>query len=51
MVRRCDTADAAPIAPSFSCWLEEFADKLDDGEFVYSADDGCIMYADDIDVD
>jgi cell wall assembly regulator SMI1 len=51
MVQRRDSADPDPVAPSFRFWLEHFADKLDDGEFAYSEDDGCIMYADEIDLD
>jgi cell wall assembly regulator SMI1 len=51
MVQRHDRHDPDPIAPSFRDWLEEFADKLDDGEFMYSEEDGCIMYADEIDID
>ncbi len=51
MVQRRDSADPDPVAPSFRSWLEHFAHQLDDGEFAYSEDDGCIMYADEIDSD
>jgi hypothetical protein len=58
MVQRLDTAKphpvcirGSPVAPSFRHWLEDFADKLDEGEFAYSEDDGCIMYADEVDLD
>jgi cell wall assembly regulator SMI1 len=48
MVQRRDCDDPDTIALSFRSWLEEFADKLDAGEFAYSEDDGCIMYADEV---
>jgi cell wall assembly regulator SMI1 len=51
MIQRRDRDDPDPVAPSFRSWLEDFADKLDDGEFAYSEEDGCIMYADEIDLD
>jgi cell wall assembly regulator SMI1 len=51
MVQRRDSDDPDPVAPSFRSWLESFADQLDDGEFAYSEDDGCIMYADEVDLD
>ena len=51
IVQRSDTEGPDPIASSFRSWLEEFADKLEDEEFVYSEVDGCLMYADDIDID
>jgi len=51
MVQRRDSAVPDPVAPSFRSWLEDFANRLDNGEFAYSEDDGCLMYADEIDVD
>jgi cell wall assembly regulator SMI1 len=51
IVQRSDTDGPDPVAPSFRSWLGEFADKLEDGEFAYSEDDGCLMYADEIDID
>jgi cell wall assembly regulator SMI1 len=51
MVQRRDRNDPDNVAPSFRAWLEDFADKLDAGEFAYSEDDGCIMYADEVDLD
>ncbi len=51
MVQRRDSADPHPVAPSFRFWLEDFAAKLDEGEFAYSKVDGCIRYADEIDLD
>jgi cell wall assembly regulator SMI1 len=51
MVQRLDSEAPDPVAPSFRSWLEDFANKLDDDEFAYSESDGCVMYADDIDID
>jgi cell wall assembly regulator SMI1 len=51
MVQRHDRDEPDPVAPSFRSWLEDFAGKLDDGEFAYSEADGCILYADEIDLD
>jgi cell wall assembly regulator SMI1 len=51
MVQRRDSADPDPLAPSFSAWLADFADELEDGVFVYSESDGEVMLADDVDVD
>jgi cell wall assembly regulator SMI1 len=51
MVQRRDRAEPDPVAPSFRFWLEDFADKLDDGELAYSEEDGCIMYADEVDLE
>jgi cell wall assembly regulator SMI1 len=51
MIQRRDSADSDPLAPSFSAWLAGFADQLDNGEFAYSEDDGCVMYADELDLD
>ena len=48
---RSDTDGPDPVAPSFRSWLEEFADQLEADEFVYSEADGCLMYADEIDLD
>ena len=49
MVRRADGADSHPLAPSFSAWLSNFADELDDGLFAYSAQDAEVKLADDVD--
>jgi hypothetical protein len=51
MVQRHDRNDPDSVAPSFRSWLEDFADRLDAGEFAYSERDGCIMYADEVDFD
>jgi cell wall assembly regulator SMI1 len=51
IVQRRDRDAPDPVAPSFRSWVEDFADKLDEDEFAYSEDDGCIMYADEIDLD
>ena len=51
IVRPSDTDGPDPVAPSFRSWLEEFADQLERNEFVYSEADGCLMYADEIDLD
>lgn len=51
MVQRGDSDGPDPVAPSFRSWLEDFAEKLEDGEFGYSEENGEIMYADEIDSD
>lgn len=51
MVQRRDSAEPDPVAPSFRSWLEDFADQLEEDEFAYSEDHGCIMYADELDLD
>lgn len=51
MVQRMDSDEPDPVAPSFSAWLEDFANKLDNDEFAYSESDGCLMYADEVDID
>ena len=51
MIQRRDHADPDPLAPSFRAWLEDFADRLEDGEFAYSEEDGEVMYADELDLD
>ena len=51
MIQRNDSADPDPLAPSFWAWLASFADQLEKGEFAYSEDDGCVMYADELDLD
>lgn len=51
MAQRRDSAEPHPLASSFSAWLENFAKQLEDGEFVYSKDHGCIMYADELDLE
>jgi cell wall assembly regulator SMI1 len=51
MVQRRDSIEPDPVAPSFRSWLEDFADQLDEDEFAFSEDDGCITYADEIDLD
>lgn len=51
MIQRSDSSDPDPLAPSFSSWLEGFADQLEDGEFAYSEDHGEVMYTDEIDLD
>ncbi|WP_439624491.1 hypothetical protein [Gemmata sp.] len=50
IVQRSDTGGPGPVAPSFRLWLEGFADKLEGDEFAYSEADGCLMYADEIDL-
>ena len=49
MIQRADSNDPDPLAPSFSAWLSEFADELDDGVFAYSEEDGEVVLADDVD--
>jgi cell wall assembly regulator SMI1 len=51
IVQRSDTDGPDPVAPSFRLWLEDFADKLEGNEFAYSVEDGCLMYADELDLD
>jgi cell wall assembly regulator SMI1 len=51
MIQRADSADPDPLAPSFSEWLEDFADELEDGVFAYSEDDGELMLADEFGLD
>ena len=51
IVQRSDTVGPDPVAPSFRRWLEGFADKLEGGEFAYSETNGCLLYADEIDLD
>jgi cell wall assembly regulator SMI1 len=51
MIQRCDSPNPDPLARSFSSWLEEFADQLEDGELAYSEESGEIMYADELDLD
>lgn len=48
IVQRGDADRPDPVARSFRSWLEKFADKLEDDEFAYSEDEGCLMYADEI---
>jgi hypothetical protein len=42
--------DPDPFMPSFSFWLEDFADELESGRFAYSERHGEVMYADEIDL-
>lgn len=51
IVQRSDSDEPDPVAQSFRLWLEDFADKLEDDEVVYSTASGCLMYADEIDPD
>jgi cell wall assembly regulator SMI1 len=51
IVQRSDRDGPDPVARSFRSWLEDFAEKLEDDEFMYSEQDGEIMYADEIDLD
>jgi cell wall assembly regulator SMI1 len=51
MVQRGDSPRPNPVAPSFRSWIEDFAEKLEGGEFAYSEEAGEIMYADEIDLD
>jgi cell wall assembly regulator SMI1 len=51
MIQRSDSVDPDPLVPSFSAWLAGFADQLENGEFAYSEEDGCLMYADELDLD
>lgn len=50
-IQRRDSADPDPLTPSFSFWLEDFADELENGTFAYSEDHGEVMYADELDLD
>lgn len=51
MVQRVDSDEPDLVAASFRAWLEDFANKLDNDEFAYSDSDGCLMYADEVDID
>lgn len=51
MIQRSDSAEPDPLMPSFSDWLEDFADELEDDVFAYSEDHGEVMLADEIDFD
>lgn len=51
IVQRSDTDGPDPVASSFRSWLEGFAGQLEGDEFAYSEADGCLMYADEIDLD
>jgi len=51
IVQRRDRDEPDPVAPSFRFWLDDFADKLEHGEFAYSEAAGSIMYADEVDLD
>lgn len=51
IVQRSDTDGPDPVASSFRSWLEDFVNKLEDDEFTYSEVDGCLIYADEIDLD
>lgn len=51
IVQRSDTDGPDLVAASFRAWLEDFADKLEDDEFAYSEADGCLIYADEMDLD
>lgn len=50
MIQRRDTAAPYAWMPTYSCWLEEFADELGRGQFAYSERHGSVMYADEIDL-
>jgi cell wall assembly regulator SMI1 len=49
MIQRSDCAEPHPFMESFSRWLKEFADELENGVFAYSEEDGEVMLADDLD--
>jgi cell wall assembly regulator SMI1 len=51
MIQRGDSAEPDPLAPSYAAWLVDFVDRLERGEFAYCEEEGCIMYADEIDPD
>lgn len=51
VVLRGDSAGPDPVASSFRAWLEAFAADLEADAFAYSAADGCLMYADELDLD
>jgi cell wall assembly regulator SMI1 len=48
MSQRRDSAEPDPFLPSFSFWLSEFADELEEGEFVYSEEHDEVMLADEL---
>ena len=50
MIQRRDSDDPDPFMPSFSFWLEDFADELESGAFAYSERHGVVMYAGEIDL-
>jgi hypothetical protein len=51
MIQRADSARPDPLAPSFTVWLEHFADELEGGVFAFSEADGEVMLADELDLD
>jgi cell wall assembly regulator SMI1 len=51
MIQRHDRRKPDPLASSFRSWLEDFADHLEEGELVYSEEDGELMYADELDLE
>ena len=51
MIQRKDSTESDYFMPSFASWLTNFADQLETGEFAYSEEDGCVMYADELDLD
>jgi cell wall assembly regulator SMI1 len=51
MIQRRDRTKPDPFMPSFSFWLADFAEQLEDGEFAYSEEHGEVMYADELDLD
>lgn len=48
MIQRADSIEPDPLVPSFSTWLENFADELEDGVFAFSEDDVEVVLADDL---
>ena len=49
MIQRRDSDNPDHLALSFRAWLEDFADKLEEGEFAYSEEEGTLMYAEELD--
>jgi hypothetical protein len=48
LIQRRDSTDPDPFVPSFSFWLEDFADELERDVFAYSEELGEVMYAGEI---
>jgi hypothetical protein len=51
MIQRRDSTDPDLFVPSFSFWLENFAQELERSAYAYSEQHGSVMYADEIDLD
>jgi cell wall assembly regulator SMI1 len=50
-VQRHDRRQTDPFFSSFSSLLDDFADKLEEGEMVYSGEEGGLVYEDELDLE